>query len=138
MPRSAKHLAKHQFKKGKSGNPRGAQLHNPALKALKKLTVDTYRDVIEAVCSGNIALLAQMAEGKDPKMSALQVGVARAFYAAIQKGDYEVIERIAQRIVGKIPDELNVVSKNLNANVNTKPIDRKEVKDIVTKLEGDF
>lgn len=129
---------KTRWKKGQSGNPEGARKHHPALKALKNLTLDTYRDVIEAVCSGNISLLATMAKGDDPKMSALQVGVARAFYAAIQKGDYEVIERIAQRIVGKIPDELNVVSKNLNANVETKPIDRKEVRDVIAKLEKEF
>lgn len=128
----------YQFKKGQSGNPKGGRAHNPALRALKNLTVDSYREVIEAVCTGNISLLQALASGKDPKISALQVGIARAFLKAIQSGDYEVIEQIAQRIVGKIPDELNVVSKNLNANVQTKPIDRKEVKDIVAKLEESF
>lgn len=135
MPR--KPPPKHsQFKKGKSGNPDGARKHNPALKALKNLTLDTYREVIEAVCTGNVELLANMAKGEDEKMSALQVGVARAFYAAIQKGDYEIIERIAQRIVGKIPDELNVVSKNLNATVAA-PIDLVKLKAAMAKLDID-
>lgn len=125
----------HQFKKGKSGNPEGARAHNPIRKALKNLTVQSYREVIEAVCTGNLAELKRMVE--DPTTSALQVGVAKAFVKALNDGDYATIERIAERIVGKIPDELNVVSKNLNANVNTKPIDRKEVVEIVKKLEGD-
>lgn len=123
----------HQFKKGKSGNPAGARAHNPITKALKNLTVDTYREIIEVVCTGNLDRLKDIIE--DPKTSALQVGIARAFFDAIKKGDYLVIERIAERIVGKIPDELNVVSKNLNANLNSKPIDRKEVVEIVKKLE---
>ncbi len=126
----------YQFKKGVSGNPEGARAHNPVTKALKNLTIETYREVIEAVCTGNLANLRVIIE--DPNTSALQVGVAKAFVNAISSGDYAVIERIAERIVGKIPDELNVVSKNLNANVNSKPIDRKEVKDIVAKLEESF
>lgn len=124
-----------QFKKGQSGNPEGGRLHNPITKALKNLTVESYREVIEKVCTGNIAELQRMIE--DPSTSALQVGVARAFVKAMQAGDYQTIERIAERIVGKIPDELNVISKNMNANINSKPVDRKEVIDILKKLEGD-
>lgn len=103
------------FKPGQSGNPGGVPL-NPIAKALKELTVQTYREVIELVLTGNIDALKAMI--KDQKTPAIQVGVATAFMKAIQTGDYGVIERIAERIVGKIPDEINLVSKNLNANVN--------------------
>lgn len=136
MPKGqTKHLKKHQFKPGESGNPEGARRHNPIQKALKNLTVTTYREVIEAVLTGNVDNLRVMIQ--DPKTSALQVGVARAFVKAIEAGDYGVIERIAERIVGKIPDELNVNSTNLNANLNTKPIDRAQLKAALAKLEAD-
>lgn len=134
MPRDGKHLKKHQFKKGQSGNPEGARKHNPITKALKNLTVESYREIIEAVCTGNLAQLKVIIE--DEKTSALQVGIAKAFVNAIQKGDYIVIERIAERIVGKIPDELNVVSKNLNASVEAK-IDPAKLKAAMAKLEID-
>ena len=123
-----------QFKKGQSGNPEGGRAHNPAIKALKNLTVETYREVIELVLTGNLAQLKAMAE--HPETSALQVGIATAFMKAIQSGDYSVIERIAERIVGKIPDELNVRSTNTNANLNT-AIDKAKLKAAMAELEKD-
>jgi hypothetical protein len=105
----------HCFKKGQSGNPRG-RIPNTAIVALKNITIDTYREVIEIVLRQDISALKELTE-RTSGVSALQVGVARAFYKAMKTGDYEIIERIAERIVGKIPDQINLVSKNLNANV---------------------
>lgn len=121
-----------QFKPGKSGNPEGARKHNPIAKALKNLTIQSYREVIEAVCTGNVAFLQDMVN--DPKTSALQVGVAAAVIKAIKVGDYATIERIAERIVGKIPDELNLNSTN--TNLNSAPIDPVLLKEARAKLLG--
>ena len=101
-------------------------------RALKNLTVESYREVIEAVCTGNIDNLRAMI--KDPKTSALQVGVATCFVKALEAGDYSTIERIAERIVGKIPDELNVNAKNLNVNSQLSP---EMVRLALEKLKGD-
>lgn len=124
-----------QFKPGQSGNPLGGKLHNPAIRALTKLTVETYREVIELVLTGNLTDLKNMVE--NPKTPAIQVGVAAAFMKAIKSGDYAVIERIAERIVGKIPDQLNVSSTNMNANVNT-TIDAVKLKAALEKLNSEF
>ncbi len=124
----------YKFKKGQSGNPQGGRLHNPIQRALKNLTVESYRQCIEAVCTGNLAHLKAMVE--DPSVSALQVGIARAFLKAMQAGDYAVIERIAERIVGKIPDELKVSSSNVNANLNA-TIDKEKLKAALEQLEQD-
>lgn len=129
-----KNLAKHTFKKGQSGNPDGARAHNPAIKALKNITLESFREVIELVLKGNLRELKAMAE--DPETSALQVGVATAFMKAIKTGDYNVIEQIASRIVGKIPDEINVNAKNLNTNLNT-VIDKDKLKKALADLEAD-
>ena len=123
-----------QWKKGQSGNPNGARAHNHAVKALARLTVATYREVIELVLTGNLTELKAMAE--NPKTPAIQVGVASAFMKAIKSGDYAVIERIAERIVGKIPDEINVNSKNLNANLNA-AVDKELLKKALAELEND-
>jgi hypothetical protein len=125
----------YKFKPGVSGNPKGRPPLNPIQRALKNLTIQTYRDVIEEVCTGNLDNLKAIAD--NPKSSALQAGIAIAFAKALKAGDYATIERIAERIVGKIPDELNINSKNLNANLNA-PIDEKKLKAVLEKLESDF
>lgn len=131
MPR--KPPPKHsQFKPGKSGNPSGRPALNPIFKALKNLTVQSYREVIEKVCTGNIDALRIMAE--DSKTSALQLGVVKSMIKAIMSGDYATIDRIAERVVGKIPDELNVNSTN--TNLNSEPIDPIKLKEARAKLLG--
>lgn len=126
-----------QFKPGQSGNPKGS-LPNPITRALKALTVETYREVIELVLTGNLDALQVMI--KDPKTPAIQVGVATAFVKAIQNGDYAVIERIAERIVGKIPDVVNVTTTNKTA-LAIGQASEATVADIVkavrTKIESD-
>lgn len=124
-----------RFKKGKSGNPEGARAHNPATRALSRLTIETYREVIELVLTGNLEALRKMVE--HPNTPAIQVGVATAFMKAIKNGDYAVIERIAERIVGKIPDELKVSSNNLNTNLHT-AIDRTKLKAALEQLEAEI
>lgn len=135
MPKTTKHLKPHQFKPGQSGNPAGGQKHNPIAKALKNLTVESYRDIIKAACTGNVDYLRAMV--KNPKMSALQVGVANALAKAIERGDVEVIERLVSRIVGKIPDEINVnaTNVNLNAEIDVPP---EKVKAAIAKVMGDL
>lgn len=128
-------LKEYQFKVGNNANPIGSNAHNPALKALRRLTVEAYAEVVEAVLGGNLGELKRMAKD-DPDSPALQVGIARAFLKAINTGDYTVIERIAERIVGKIPEQLVVASRNLNVNANT-TVDPAVVKKAYDDLERD-
>jgi hypothetical protein len=127
-------MKKTQFKKGKSGNPQGGKLHDPAKRILRTLTIETYREVIELVLTNNVQAIKEMVA--DPNVSALQVGIATAFLKAIANGDYTVIERIAERIVGKIPDELHVKSdnRNVNANLNAS-IDKAKLRAAYDELE---
>lgn len=134
MPRTTKHLAKHQFKKGApSANPHG-RIINPAIKALKNLTVDSYRKVIETVLTEDIRALKSMAE--DETLPAVQVGVARAFLKAIKNGDYGIIERIAERIVGKIPDVVNV-NQNTNMNATVAQVSDEVLRERIAKLRNE-
>lgn len=119
------------YKKGQSGNPLGGKLHDPAKRALKQLTLQTYREVIELVLTGNVAALKAMVE--HPDTPAIQVGVATSFMKAIKSGDYGIIERIAERIVGEIPKVVKIDSVN-NTNLSINPI---ELKLALEKLEQD-
>ncbi len=125
-----------QFKKGQTGNPNGRPPISPAQRALKNLTVETYRQVIELVLKGNLSELKAMAE--HPETPAIQVGVAVSFMKAIKSGDYAIIERIAERIVGKIPDVVHINSQNnTNVNAEVKVISREALKAAYHKLEHD-
>jgi hypothetical protein len=53
---------------------------------------------------------------KHPKTSALQVAIIRCFIKAANSGDYSVVERICERVVGKIPEVIHVRSENKNVN----------------------
>ncbi len=146
---------RYRFKKGVSGNPKGRPPITAEFRALRELTLESYRGVIEKVLSGNPRALEIMIA--DPATPAIQVGIAQAVVNAIKEGDYSVIERIAERIIGKIPDELNVKAQTLNANYNAnvspnggpvaaatdvppepKPLDPLLVKEIVARLDKDF
>lgn len=94
-----------QFKKGQSGNPQGARLHNPHLKALKRITNEAYKSIIEVVMTGTIEDLKAIAD--NPKSSAVEVGIARAFFNAVKNGDYSVIDKISERIIGKVKDTVH-------------------------------
>lgn len=129
MPRTAKHLVKHRYKPGESGNPKGRP-KNPIPDALKKMTKQSYRRIIRIAVKGNVDALGEIIENE--KSSVLEVAVAKCLVVAIQKGDYGTIEQIVQRIVGKIPDELNVNSKNITL---TGKLDESKVKAVVEDLE---
>jgi hypothetical protein len=120
-----------QFKPGNRANPIGGHAHNKASKALRKITLPKYREVVELVVSGTLDDLKRMADSND----ALKSGIARAFYKAIRNGDYDMIERIAQRIIGKIPDVLEVT--NLNVTPNDDQLDIVKVKAALKKFEND-
>ena len=140
MGRKTPEFEKHIWKKGQSGNPAGKPKGalNPVQRALKNLTIDTYREVVELVLTGNLDALKEMAESKTH--AAIQVGLARAFIKAIKEGNHEVMERMAERLIGKIPDQINLVSKNLNANVELSAessVTKDEVKDVFNELDGE-
>ena len=129
-PNSLKNLR--NIKKGQVLNPEGGRTHNQAQKALRRLTIDTYREVIELALSSNLTALKSLAQ--NPMTPAIQVGIATSLIKAINKGDYSVLELLASRIVGKIPDELNVNSKN---ETQLSVIDEKKVAAALKKIESD-
>src|SRR6188474_1129849 len=74
-----------QFKKGQSGNPLGARLHDPEIKKLRQLTQNELKKVANMVVFGDYQELMKIA--KSPKGSVLQVMLASVVTRIIAKGD---------------------------------------------------
>lgn len=113
MPRKkspAAHLKQHQFKPGQTGNPNGRPPISAEQRELRKLTIKSYGEVIETALNGTVADLKALIE--NPSTPAIQVGVATSIMRAIKDGDPSVLEMFAARIVGKIPDTININSNN--------------------------
>lgn len=133
-PPKTDHLKPHQFKKGQVANPNGAGAHNPILRAIKKITQETYADILMVTMTGTGQDLEDII--KNPASSNFHKLVAKAFRTAIRDGDYSLAERFAERIIGKMPDNINVNSQNLNANLNSK-VDPVLLRKALKKLDSD-
>lgn len=122
-----------QIKKGEVRNPKGigGVHHNPMIKALRKVTLESYRQIIELVLTSDVAAIKKIAE--NPKSTGLQVGIAVAFLKAIKNGDYTIIERIAERIVGKIPDEIKIQPMSITQKISV--IDKTALAKALLELE---
>lgn len=132
---STKHLKKHQFKKGApSANPKGRPVISPEQRALRKMTVESYREVIELALTGDLTELKAFAE--HPKTPVIQVGVAVCLIKAIKDGDPSVLERFAERLIGKIPDVIKIESNNTNTNLNGE-IDKAALRKAMAEIDKD-
>lgn len=128
-------LRPYQFKPGQSGNPAGRPPLTPKQRVLKELTLKSFQECVEAVCTGNIDDLKRMVD--DPDVSALQVGIATSLLRALQEGDYDTVTKIVQTCTGKPPEELLIKSQNLNANTNVVKLESTKVKAVLRKLDFD-
>lgn len=102
-PNSRKNLK--PVEKGEVRNPEGSRAHDPYRRELKKFTSTYLTEVIDAAVMGNLEALQAIV--KNPKSPAIQVGVARVLYNGIRDGDWDIIEKILARIIGKVPDKID-------------------------------
>lgn len=123
-----------QFKKGQSGNPGGVP-KDPVKAALKKLTVESYRDIVELTLAGNVDQLGEIV--KDKTQPALKVAIAAAILTAIRKGDVQTVEKLLERVIGKVPEVVRVTGAVANTDLNSSE-DKKKVRDLVAKFSSEF
>jgi hypothetical protein len=99
-----------RIKPGEVRNPLGAGAHDPIKRELKRLTTGEFADIIHLALTTDLEGLQAVA--KDPKSSALKVGVATSLAKAIQKGDWATLESISARIVGRVPAKFEFTGKD--------------------------
>ena|ERR1035438_7237930 len=122
---------KTRFQRGQVNNPEGARTHNPVIKALRNLTINAYREAIELALTGGVSELEQLAA--DPNANVVQVGVAKSLLKALEKGDWFVIDKIAERLIGKTPDY--ILTQQVPRPIV--PIDMKRLKEAIKKIEAE-
>lgn len=105
----------HWWKPGQSGNPSGGRAHDPALKALKRMTKDELAKIGQLVLDGDYETLVELAG--DRSASVLAQMLASVCLRIINKGDHAALDTLLNRIVGKVKDELDVGGTGLAARV---------------------
>lgn len=125
-----------RFKPGQSGNPEGARRHNPVLRAIRRITQESYAEVVELIMTGTVDELKEVLT--DPKATAVQKLLARAFLEATEKGQMGTLERLLERLIGKVPDNINLVSKTIRPlSEKLTEADKGEVKKLLSEIEED-
>ncbi len=120
----------HKFKKGKSGNPKGRPKAFVDAK-LKQLTMERYKDIIQTVVSKDLSELKAMIS--DPTKTALEIGVCTSIMRAIKQGDWITIEKIVEKVVGKLHDKVE-----FTGNVGVANISQGELVEAFKRLQAEY
>lgn len=119
-------------KKGEVRNPNGGRTHNPALKAFRNFTQDAFREVLEIVMRAPGHELQALID--DPNTPSLHMLIAVSFQDAIKNKSFGLVERIADRIIGKLPENHNITSTT-DANVKVGIFDGDMLRSALNKLK---
>lgn len=101
------------FKPGQSGNPKGKPRLPEQTKKLRAINKDKLAIMLNKYANHTLAELEKVAN--DPATGALELIVISAISDAIQKGDSRAREFIVERMVGRVPVELDVEA-DMNMN----------------------
>lgn len=96
----------HRFKKGVSGNPLGAKLHNPELRAIKRLTAAEVAEIGALVVSKNLVALKAVIE--NPNASALKVWMATIAFRGIKSGNAKSLDILLNRLIGRTTEKIQI------------------------------
>lgn len=113
------------FKKGESGNPLGARIHNPVKKEFKKLAEEELRKVCEMfLCTPPDELRAAV----DKSENALVAMIGEAIVRGVKNGDYQMAFDIVDRIMG-------VKQQRWKIDVHVKPRTIEEINAEIEAIE---
>lgn len=105
-----------QWKPGQSGNPNGARAHNKELKRLRNLTTEQVIELGSFLLDHNIielqAIVNDAVNNPDSEHTSLKIWIAKIVLTAGKKGDAKALDLLLNRIIGKVPDKLNIGDVN--------------------------
>ena len=109
MPRKSNLPPGSGFKKGQSGNPKGRP-KDLLGKKMRQLTAEEFAEIANLIIKGSIEEL--RAISKDESQSALRVMIAAVAVKTISKGDMDALDKLLNRLVGKVKDHVQVTGMN--------------------------
>ncbi len=120
------------FALGNCANPKGQGAVSPAVKAIRKITLQHIEEVADIILDGNIEKLKAMAA--DPNTSVLKVWIAKAAATGIQKGDLHSLDTILNRVLGKPKEKIEHTGDNGGA-INFKAEIQISISDRIAQLK---
>lgn len=99
-----------RWKKGQSGNPLGAQLHNAEMRVIKNLTSKELVDIGNLVVKGNFKALQAIKD--DENSTIIQMMVAAVCMKVMRTGDMGALDILLNRLVGKVKEQIQFDGKH--------------------------
>lgn len=97
------------WKPGQSGNPSGRPKDPPGMSELRKLTRQTYKELVELMLLDKWDELAKIRA--NPKERPLKRLLASVLVQADRKGDIHALDKLLERVIGKVKEEVHVSGK---------------------------
>lgn len=101
-----------KFKKGQSGNPDGAKLHDRIPGEIKRLASKEVEEIGALILNGDTHQIKQIAS--DDSAPVLKRWIATVVVKALAKGDYKALDAILDRMVGKVK-QVHAIGQDPNA-----------------------
>ena len=105
MPRGNPNI-KPRWKKGESGNPKGRPVSTPEQLRLTRLTKTELTEIGSYIVKGDKTELKKIVD--DPTTSILKSWIASIAIKGIASGDMDALNKLLERIVGKVKEEVEV------------------------------
>lgn len=122
----------HQFKKGNKANPTGINC-NPIKRAINEFNSMELSKAIKLVMTSTEE--EALAAVNDPSTTLGFKTVLRAMIDASHDGNYSKFYEIAEHVIGKIP---NKVELNGGVNLGQKLEDKEKLKEVLKLVENEF
>lgn len=123
----------YHFKPGNCANPKGA-VPSLAQRTLRKTTNETLAATIQKAIEQTPQQLQQLL--KHPDISALEAIVIGTVVDAVTKRNYDRLEVLLARVLGKIPDRVDMTTNGESLNISKE--DHAKIAIIVKDLEEKY
>jgi hypothetical protein len=118
-----------QIKKGEVRNPRG-HVDPLEMRILKSTTVTTLATMIQKAITQKPKDLQDLL--KHPETNAIEAIILGTIIDAIQHRNYNKLEQLLERVIGKVPDKIDMTSKGESINISKE--DHAKVAAVVKEL----
>lgn len=119
------------IQKGQVLNPEGSRAHNPVLRALGRVSEKVYCEALSKAFLSTKEEMAALLE--NPEVTLLEELVGNAMLDAVKQKNYSFVERIADRLIGRIEDNLNIKQTGAT-DVRVGVFDGDKLKEAIRKL----